>query len=117
MIHGGLHLKVYDEFFNLSGGQKARRCEIMGTYGAEIAHIDAAGMGGRESAHVIENLMGLNRILHIHTEGQPRYKQWLRKAHLAYMETQVPWVEAFGYDDPIFRELYLVFYTEVNKNR
>jgi hypothetical protein len=113
MLHKGIHLKVYDDYFDLPGKQKNRVCEITGTWGAEVAHIRPSGMGGRESAHVIENLMGMNRIVHEYTEGQPRYFDWLEEVHKMYMADKIPFVERDGaYGDEKFREIYLYFYTK-----
>ena len=101
MHHNNLHIKVYDEFFNITEGRRARICEVLGTPNSEIAHINASGMGGRESAHVIENLMALHPELHKWTEG--RYKDWLTKVHTHFMDRQTPWIEKHP-QDPVLGE-------------
>ena len=83
-LHDGKHLKIYDEFISNEIGRAGRFCEILGTPGADIAHIDASGMGGRPSANHIDNLMALHPVLHTWTEG--RMKDWLRENHKIFME-------------------------------
>lgn len=90
MIHGGKHVRVYDKYFEI-GPHNRRRCEISGTTRmADVTHIDASGMGGRDSVHVIENLMCLRRDLHELFGDKSEYKDQLREVHAQYMEDRIP---------------------------
>lgn len=84
MIHKGKHVKVYLDYFG------SRVCEITGVPGGDIHHIEAAGMGGRDSVHVIENLMCLERKVHEFYGDKTEFKEWLREVHAQYMEDQIP---------------------------
>lgn len=101
MIHKGLHLKVYDEYFDVDV-HRPRQCEITGYVGrmVEVTHIDASGMGGRPSAHKIENLMALHKKLHEEFGDKKAYKSWLRRIHEEYMKDETPWAEKHP-GDPI----------------
>jgi hypothetical protein len=107
-MHGGKHTKIYDEYFGTTC-RRDRVCELFGTPNADIAHIEASGMGGRESAHTIENLMALCPAAHLVTEGG--YKDWLKEKHLEFMEDRTPAYEK-GWDDTL-----LEIHTLMKKNR
>lgn len=110
MIHNGQHLKVYDLYFNVLPHE--RRCELTGRIRPDITHIDASGMGGRQSAHVIENLMALDRVAHIYFGDKTEFKDWLREIHLAYMENMVPYYMVRP-TDPVFMEFINKCYNSV----
>lgn len=112
MIHGGRHLKIYDEFIGNKMGRSGRVCEILGTPGADVAHIEPSGMGGRDSAHTIENLMALHPVLHTWTEG--RMKEWLTENHKIFMETGVCLSER-DMGDKTLREFLSENYSKLNK--
>lgn len=93
MIHGGKHLRVYDKFFEIDK-HNPRRCELTGTTkNVEVTHIDASGMGGRDSAHVIENLMCLHKKIHQEMGDIEEYKEGLRECHASFMKKRTPMYE------------------------
>ena len=109
-MHEGEHIRIYDAYFGLDGSRQARICEITGRPGAEIAHIDASGMGGRSSAHTIDNLMALDPVVHRLTEGVTVWKEWLRVQHRKFMEDRRPTSEHAPMDETyseIFRKCYV----------
>lgn len=114
MLHNGEHLKVYDAYFGLSGKADARICEVLGTYRAEVAHIDASGMGGRESSNVIENLMALHPEVHRVTEGRSEWKEWLKEQHQIFMETRVPVYQRVPLD-PVYCEIFMMTYKHLSR--
>lgn len=90
MIHKGKHLLVYNKYFDIDR-LNPRVCEITGnSQTVEVTHIEASGMGGRDSAHTIDNLMCLTAFLHRELGDKEQYKDWLKEAHQMYMETRVP---------------------------
>lgn len=117
MIHGGKHIRVYDKFFKIKGGTKARICELTGRPYAHICHIDASGMGGRASAHHIDNLMAMDRHIHEYTEGKTELKDWLRTAHLMYKRDGIPFCDRKNAGDPVFCQILRAVYPKFSKKR
>lgn len=109
-MHGGKHLRVYDSYFKIEPYERV--CELTGQKRPDITHIDAAGMGGRDSVHVIENLMALNRQAHEYFGDKTEFKDWLREIHLRFMENQVPYYKV-NPGDPIFLEFVQKTYPKV----
>ena len=56
-------------------------CEVCGKVAVDIHHINARGMGGSNTADVIENLMGLCRKCHIEYGDKKQYKEFLKDIH------------------------------------
>jgi 5-methylcytosine-specific restriction endonuclease McrA len=56
-------------------------CEVCGSQAVDIHHINARGMGGSNTADVIENLMGLCRNCHIEYGDKKQYKEFLKEIH------------------------------------
>lgn len=82
--------KIYDEFFQI-GDFSPRMCELTGARrDLELHHIDARGMGGRQSADGIENIMCLHRVAHEYFGDKTKFKEWLKEAHRNFMEKQIP---------------------------
>lgn len=87
------HLKIYDDYFDVSLFNP-RRCELTGLSSpVEIHHIDARGMGGRKSMDNIDNLMALTKELHYLLGDKKQWKDFLRDQHQIYMETRIPLYE------------------------
>ena len=57
-------------------------CEVCGSVGTDIHHINARGMGGSKTADVIENLMCCCRECHIKYGDKKQYKEFLKEIHL-----------------------------------
>ena len=119
MIHGGQHIKIYKDYFNIINPEDVC-CEITGTSKVQVCHIDASGMGGRQSTNVIENLMAMNPIIHDITEG--RYKEDLRQWHAMYMERRVPMISVQGWSSTavgskILMEYYSRMHKKINRYR
>ena len=114
MIHNGEHLKIYDDFIGNSVGRAGRKCEILGTTGADVAHIDASGMGGRASAHTIENLMALHPVLHEWSEGRKDLKGWLRDNHRQFM-LDGSYLSDRDFSDGTLREFLIKNYDKLPK--
>ena len=112
MIHDGEHIRIYDAYFGLDGTRQARICEITGRPGADVAHIDASGMGGRPSAHEIGNLMALDPIVHRVTEG--KWKDWLREQHRMFMVDRRPTSERAPMDET-YSEIFILCYSHFHK--
>jgi len=56
-------------------------CEMCGKEAVDIHHIDARGMGGRESVNVVENLMALCRECHNKYGDIKYFKGFLKHIH------------------------------------
>ncbi len=80
------HREIYYAYFGCFD------CELTGTPGGDVHHIDARGMGGNpdKSKDVIENLMCLRRDAHEYFGDKKHFKPWLREVHADYMERRVP---------------------------
>lgn len=101
MIHKGKHLRVYDQFFGTSSG--TRSCELFGlSRNVHVTHIDASGMGGRDSAHKISNLMCLRAEAHEFYGDKTEWKEFLREVHDYYMDRQIPWFNVNPMDNRLF---------------
>lgn len=87
------HHRVYDEYFKIDP-HNPRVCELSGLPSREIHHIEARGMGGRDSMDFIENLMCLTRQWHDHFGDLTEWKGDLKEAHLWFMEHQTAFVPA-----------------------
>lgn len=111
MLHKGKHVQVYYNHFLLTNRAEVV-CELTGMPYADIHHIDAAGMGGRDSVHYIENLMALNRHAHEWFGDKTEYKEWLIKIHLEFMKDGVPYYKK-NPADPIFFSFMQKFYKKV----
>ena len=61
-------------------------CEICGSQAVDVHHIDARGMGGRDSADEIENLMGVCRQCHIDYGDKKQHKDMLREVHQKFID-------------------------------
>lgn len=86
------HLRLYDRHFGIDK-HNPRRCELTGaTKGVHIHHIDARGMGGRESADTIENLMCLQARWHELFGDNENWNSLLQEAHNSFMDTRCPLV-------------------------
>ena len=69
-------------------------CELFGlSRNVHITHIDASGMGGRDSAHEIDNLMCLVAEAHDFYGDKTEWKEFLREAHQYFINTGVPWYQ------------------------
>jgi 5-methylcytosine-specific restriction endonuclease McrA len=79
------HTKVYTEFFGY-GMDSWMPCEICGSQAVDVHHIDARGMGGRDSADEIENLMGVCRQCHIDYGDKKQHKDMLREVHQKFID-------------------------------
>lgn len=82
------HREIYFQYFGCFD------CELTGTPGGDVHHIDARGMGGSNSKDYIENLMCLRRDAHIYFGDKKQFKSWLREVHADYMERRVPKFES-----------------------
>lgn len=80
------HTKVYTDFFGY-GQDSWIPCEICGKTAVDIHHIDARGMGGRDSADEIENLMGVCRECHLEYGDKKQHKEFLKDLHSKVIET------------------------------
>lgn len=78
------HVKIYLKTMGYDEGDYIP-CEIPGCNApvVDIHHIDARGMGGRNSMDNIENLMGLCRNHHEEYGDKTRFKEWLKQIHLS----------------------------------
>lgn len=74
------HTKVYTDFFGY-GVDSWMPCEVCGATAVDVHHISARGMGGRDSADEIENLMGVCRDCHIKYGDKKQYKDMLQDIH------------------------------------
>lgn len=63
-------------------------CEICGRRGQDIHHIEARGMGGRESADNIENLMAVCRQCHVKYGDKKQYMDFLKDIHNQLLENK-----------------------------
>lgn len=79
------HTKVYTEFFGY-GMDSWMPCEICGAQAVDVHHIDARGMGGRDSADEIENLMGVCRQCHVEYGDKKQHKDMLREVHQKFID-------------------------------
>jgi 5-methylcytosine-specific restriction endonuclease McrA len=79
------HTKIYTEFFGY-GMDSWMPCEICGSGAVDVHHIDARGMGGRDSADEIENLMGVCRQCHIEYGDKKQHKDMLREVHQKFID-------------------------------
>lgn len=115
MMHGGQHTRIYDQAVGNSDGRRGRVCEITGRPWADIAHIDASGMGGRASAHQIENLMAMCREFHEWSEGRKDLKAWLKEQHGLFLTTGRTAIEREGLRGPVVREYIMSCYSKMGK--
>lgn len=63
-------------------------CEVCGNRGVDIHHIEARGMGGRESADNIENLMAVCRQCHLQYGDKKQYIDFLKDIHNQLLENK-----------------------------
>ena len=96
-LHGGKHLRIYDKEMKIDV-HNPRRCELTGAFNTkldpvEVTHIDASGMGGRDSVHNIENLVCLVRSAHTFFGDKTEFKDFLHDVHDYYRLTGTPYVE------------------------
>lgn len=74
------HTRVYLRFFNYDTSDFIP-CEICGGPAHDIHNIKARGMGGSKSLDVIENLMALCRVHHLHYGDKVQYYDFLNEVH------------------------------------
>lgn len=87
------HLRIYDQAFGINK-HNPRRCELTGaTRGIHIHHIEARGMGGRQSADTPDNLMAIQARWHELFGDNENWNDLLQEAHNLFMETRCPLVE------------------------
>lgn len=80
------HIKIYNQAFGVNKNDN-RLCELSGSYGEDIHHIEARGMGGDPQGKKdrIENLMALTRTLHIKYGDVNKYKAYLFTKHKEHL--------------------------------
>lgn len=68
-------------------------CELLVVRANDIHHIENRGAGGTKKEDVIENLMALERSVHILYGDKVSHMQFLENAHEHFMRTQTPYIE------------------------
>ena len=75
------HTKVYMTFFYLDETDYIG-CEMCGSPGQDIHHIQARGLGGSKNRDYIENLICLCRDCHNRAESDKQFNTYCRIQHL-----------------------------------
>lgn len=79
------HTKIYFKFFNIAPGEFIP-CEVCEAPAVDIHHIKARGMGGRDSADTIENLMAVCRQCHTEYGDKTEHREYLIQCHKKRMD-------------------------------
>lgn len=87
------HTKLYYQYFGYDESDPYIPCELTGINSVDINHIDARGMGGSKEKDYIENLMASPRKLHDIFGDKKHLKDFLKMAHLSFMETRIPYID------------------------
>lgn len=74
------HTKIYLDYFGY-GIDDIILCEVCGSRGVDLHHIDCRGMGGSKGKDVIENIMCVCRQCHMEYGDKKQYVEFLKEKH------------------------------------
>lgn len=86
------HTKVYMDHFGY-GMQDFIPCELLGVRANDVHHIVCRGAGGTNREEDIDNLMALERTVHLLYGDKNQYMGFLQEAHRLFIVRQLPYVE------------------------
>ena len=97
------HTKVYMNHFEY-GESDFIQCEILGVRANDIHHIECRGAGGTTKEENIDNLMALDRVVHLIYGDKQIHMDFLTVAHQRFLRDQTPYIRVNPYHES-FEEL------------
>lgn len=74
------HTKIYFDYFNYCE-QDVILCEVCGSKGNDIHHLEAKGMGGSKTKDYIENLIAVCRDCHVKCHSNKEFNNKAKEIH------------------------------------
>lgn len=108
------HTKIYMEHFGY-GTEDFIPCQICGGKAVDVHHIVARGQGGTYKTETIDNLMAIERELHVLYGDKKKYMDFLYKVHENFMNNQTAYITVNPHHKAFDEMLKLPKYKELVK--